>query len=272
VTEAQSCAVRFLHQWLGPRQPSVALILGSGLGELAAMLAEPMRRSYEEIPGFPSATVPGHMGELVAGRLGGREVLIQSGRFHGYEGHGPEVIALPLRAFAEVGVRTVLLTNAAGGIRRTFCPGTLMLIADQVNLTFRNTLVGPACSGEERFPDMSDPYDRELRRLAHRVAVKEGIALEEGVYAGVVGPSYETPAEIRMLERLGADAVGMSTVLEVVTARARGIRCLGISTITNQAAGLGAAPLSHVEVMRTAERTSERIQRLLAGIVARLEE
>jgi purine-nucleoside phosphorylase len=236
------------------------------------MLAEPMRRSYEEIPGFPSATVPGHMGELVAGRLGGREVLCQHGRFHGYEGHGPEVIALPLRAFAEIGVRTVLLTNAAGGIRRTFSPGSLMLIADHLNLTFRNPLAGPASRGEERFPDMSDPYDRELRRLAHRVALEEGIALAEGVYGGVAGPSYETAAEIRMLERLGADAVGMSTVLEVVTARARGIRCLGISTITNQAAGLGAAPLSHAEVMRAAERASGGLQRLIAAIVPRLEE
>lgn len=272
MTGAEACAVRFLHEWLGPRQPSVALILGSGLGALAATLAEPMRRSYEEIPGFPTATVPGHRGELVAGRLGGREVLCQSGRYHGYEGHDPEVIALPLRAFAEIGVRTVLLTNAAGGIRRTFCPGTLMLIADHVNLTFRNPLAGPAHSGEERFPDMSDPYNRELRRLAHRVALEEGIALEEGVYAGVAGPSYETAAEIRMLERLGADAVGMSTVLEVVTARARGIRCLGISTITNQAAGPGAAPLSHTEVMRAAERASEGLRRLLTGIVARLEE
>jgi purine-nucleoside phosphorylase len=238
---------------------------------LADALIDPLRIRYEGIPGFPSASVLGHAGELVVGRLGGREVLCQSGRFHGYEGHGPDVVALPIRAFAEVGVRTLVLTNAAGGIRRTFRPGTLMLIADQVNLTFLNTLRGAIRHGEERFPDMSDPYAGFLGMLARRVAMDEGIALEEGVYAGVLGPSYETAAEVRMLERMGADAVGMSTVLEVVTARARGMQCLGISLITNMAAGLGATALSHEDVMRTAGHGSEELRRLLTAIVARID-
>jgi purine-nucleoside phosphorylase len=172
--------------------------------------------------------------------------------------------------FAALGVRVVILTNAAGGIRRTFAPGTLMLIADHVNLTFRNPLIGPVLPAEERFPDMSDPYDPALRALARRVAGEQGVRLDEGVYAGLLGPSYETPAEIRMLERLGADAVGMSTVTEVVAGRARGLRCLGISTITNAAAGIAAGKLSHAEVMEAAERVKGALGSLVEGIVARL--
>jgi purine-nucleoside phosphorylase len=264
-------SVRLLREWLGPRRPSVVLVLGSGLGALAAALAEPIRRRYEEIPGYSPAAVPGHAGELLAGRLAGREILCQSGRLHSYEGHPPGVVALPLRVLAEVGVRTVLLTNAAGGIRRTFRPGTLMLIADQLNLTFLTPLTGAVRSGEVRRPHMLDAYDGELRRLAHQVAAEVGIALEEGVYAGVTGPSYETAAEVCMLERLGADAVGMSTVLEVEAARAAGIRCLGISTITNQAAGLTTSPLSHADVLRATARASADLRRLLTGCVERME-
>jgi purine-nucleoside phosphorylase len=271
VTSDGGHAARFLREWLGTRRPAVALILGSGLGAVADSLVGPRRRRYEEIPGFPAAAVAGHVGELVVGRLGGREVLCQSGRFHGYEGHRPDIVALPIRAFADVGVRTLIVMNAAGGIRRTFRPGTLMLITDQVNLTFRNPLIGPVRIGEERFPDMSDPYASELRRLARSVALEERIPLEEGVYAGVQGPSYETVAEIGMLGRIGADAVGMSTVLEVVAARARGIRCLGLSKITNLAAGLTRGPLSHQEVMQAAETGSDELRRLVTGIVARLE-
>jgi purine-nucleoside phosphorylase len=172
--------------------------------------------------------------------------------------------------FAELGVTVLIVTNAAGGIRRTFSPGTLMLIADHVNLTFRNPLTGAVVHGEQRFPDMSDPYDRALRAQAGAVGRGRGITLESGVYAGVLGPSYETPAEIRMIERLGADAVGMSTVIEVIAARARGLRCLGISTITNPAAGIGATKLSHLEVMETAERMRGTLGGLVEQIVARL--
>ena len=255
---------------LSGRRPEIAVVLGSGLGGLAERIRETVRIGYADVPGFPLPTVPGHEGELVAGTLAGRGVLLQRGRFHMYEGHDAAACALPIRVFAELGVRVLVLTNAAGGIRRTFTPGTLMLVADHVNLTFRNPLIGPVLSGEERFPDMSDPYDTALRSVARDVARERSIRLEEGVYAGVLGPSYETPAEIRMLERLGADAVGMSTVTEVIAARARGLRCVGVSTITNAAAGITTARLSHAEVMAAAERVKGALESLVEGIVARL--
>ena len=252
---------------IAPRRPTVAIVLGSGLGFLGGELEDAVRVSYAAIPGFPPPGVEGHAGELIAGTLEGKAVLAQSGRFHLYEGHDPVVAALPVRVFATLGVGTLILTNASGGIRRTFRPGSLMLIADHVNMMFRNPLVGPVVEDEPRFPDMSDPFDPALRALARRVAAAEGIALEEGVYAGVLGPSYETRAEIRMLERFGADAVGMSTVPEVIAARARGIRCLGISTVTNLAAGLGGATLSHQEVLDTADRVKGDLVRLVRGVV-----
>lgn len=252
---------------LGRRAPEIAVVLGSGIGHLAERVGDAVRIPYAEIPGFPQPTVVGHGGELVVGTFGGRTVLMQSGRFHVYEGHGADVAALPVRVFAELGIRTLLVTNAAGGVRRTFRAGTLMLIADHLNLTGRNPLIGPVLEGEERFPDMSDPYDAGLRALARGVARERRVALEEGVYAGLLGPSYETPAEVRMLERIGADAVGMSTVIEVIAARARGMRCLGISTITNPAAGTTAATLSHAEVMDVAARVAEDVGTLVEGIV-----
>ncbi len=261
-------ALEVLCRWLGNRRPVAAVVLGSGLGRLTQQLGEVVRLDYRDIPGFPEAGVPGHAGELVSGTLAGRSVLVQNGRFHAYEGHAPALVALPVRLFSELGIDSLLFTNAAGGVRRSFRPGTLMLIADQLNLTFRNPLIGRRVEGEERFPDMSAPYDPALRVMAHRVARDAGIALEDGVYAGVMGPSYETPAEIRMLERLGADAVGMSTVLEVVAARARGIRCLGVSVITNYASGIGSAPLSHHEVMEAADAAGESLGRLIEGLVA----
>ncbi|HKU60445.1 MAG TPA: purine-nucleoside phosphorylase [Gemmatimonadales bacterium] len=250
--------------------PEVAIVLGSGLGPLAERLTEPRRIPYAEIPHFPRTTVAGHQGELVAGALGGRPVLLQSGRFHLYEGHAPDTVALPVRVFAELGVTTLLLTNAAGGIRRSFARGALMLIADHVNLTFRNPLIGPNLPGEERFPDMSDPYDRELRALARRVAVERKVALEEGVYIQVLGPSYETPAEIRMAERMGADAIGMSTAVEVIVARARGLRCLAFSAISNPAAGTTHERLSHADVLATTRAVAGSLERLVEGVVTSL--
>jgi len=255
---------------IAPRQPAVAIILGSGLGFLGDELTDAVRVPYAKIPGFPQPGVVGHAGELIAGTLEGKTVLAQSGRFHLYEGHPPETAALPVRVFHTLGVRTLLVTNAAGGIRRTFGPGTLMLIADHLNMMGVNPLTGRLVEGEERFPDMSDPYDRDLRALAHRVAQEEKLALAEGVYAAMLGPSYESKAEIEMLKRAGADAVGMSTVPEVIAARARGIRCVGISTITNPAAGLGAVALSHQEVLDTAERVKGDLARLVRGIVRAL--
>lgn len=263
-------AARVIEKALGARKPTIAIVLGSGLGKLADRIKDPVHVPYAEIPGFYVPTVPGHKGELVCGTLGGQMVLCQSGRFHGYEGYTADVTALPIRVFATLGVKTVILTNAAGGVRREFKPGTLMLISDHINLMARNPLIGHVRPGEERFPDMTAPYDPMLRGLARRVAKDRGIPLEEGVYAGLLGPTYETPAEVRMAGILGADAVGMSTVLEVIVARARGLRCLGVSTITNPAAGISLTPLNHEEVMETAARVGESLGQLVEGIVAGL--
>jgi purine-nucleoside phosphorylase len=255
---------------LGGLRPRVAIVLGSGLGSVADAVKSAIRIPQSEIPGFPEPGAPGHKGELVGGTLEGVPVVVQSGRFHLYEGHAPDVAALPTRVFAALGATTLVVTNAAGGIRLTFRPPTLMLIADHINLMFQNPLVGPVAEGDERFPDMSDPYDPELRRLAREVARTERIALEEGVYAGLLGPSFETPAEIRMLQRLGADAVGMSTVPEVIAARARGVRCLGFSSITNVAAGLSAQKLSHLEVLEAGKQISGQLEQLIRGVLQRL--
>ena len=262
--EAAAAAAK---QRLGGRSPTVAIVLGSGLGHLAEEVQQAVRIPYAEIPGFPQPSVAGHRGELVAGTLEDMPVLVQSGRFHLYEGHSADVAALPVRVFARLGVRTLIVTNAAGGVRPTFRAGTLMLIADHVNLMFRNPLIGPVLQGEERFPDMSEPYDPGLRALARQAAREAGIALEEGVYVGLLGPSYETPAEIRMLQRLGVDAVGMSTVPEVIVARARGIRCLGFSTITNLAAGISPTKLSHAEVLDVGRQMGQSLAAIVRGVV-----
>jgi purine-nucleoside phosphorylase len=264
-----AAAARAIGDRLG-QVPETAIVLGSGMGGLARRLTGARRIAYAEIPHFPGTTVVGHQGELVAGSLGGTPLLVQSGRFHLYEGHPAATVALPVRVFAELGVRTLLLTNAAGGIRRSFARGVLMLIADHVNLTFRNPLIGPALPGEERFPDMSDPYDRELRALAREVAARRKVGLEEGVYIQVLGPSYETPAEIRMAERMGADAIGMSTAVEVIVARARGLRCLAFSTITNPAAGTTHERLDHADVVRVTREFADDLERLVEGVVTAL--
>jgi len=269
VAATLSSAVDAVRRRLEGRSPEVAVVLGSGLGGLADRITGAVRIPYADIPGFHVTTVEGHRGELVVGTLAGRMVVAQSGRFHLYEGHGADAAALPARLFAELGVGTFIATNAAGGIRPTFRPGTLMLITDHLNLTGRNPLVGPVVEGEQRFPDMSAAYDPGLRALALEVAAARGVELAQGVYAALLGPSYETPAEIRMLATLGADAVGMSTVPEIIAARARGLRCLGISTITNAAAGVTGVALSHAEVMETAARVGRALGDLIEGIVAR---
>jgi len=265
--EAAAAGIR---KRLGNRRPEIAVVLGSGLGFLAEHIEDAARVPYHDIPGFPATTVIGHGAELVAGRLAGKQVLAQSGRFHLYEGHDANVTALPVRAFAALGIDTVVLTNAAGGIRRTFSSGTVMLIADHINLTFRNPLTGPVLPGDERFPDMSEPYDAALRAMAREVARDRRIALDEGVYVQLLGPSYETPAEIRMVDRLGADAVGMSTAVEVIAARARGLRCLGFSVITNLAAGISPTKLHHAEVMETANRVRNELAALVEGVIERM--
>ncbi len=270
VGAAVGAATEAVAERLAGFQPRVAIVLGSGLGSVADEVQSAIRIPQSAVPGFPQPGAPGHKGELVAGTLERVPVLVQSGRFHLYEGHAPAIAALPVRVFARLGVRTLIVTNAAGGLRLTFRPPTLMLIADHINLMWRNPLVGRVEEGEERFPDMSDPYDAQLRALAREAARAQRIPLEEGVYAALLGPSFETPAEIRMLERIGADAVGMSTVPEVIAARARGIRCLGFSTITNVAAGLSSAKLSHEEVLEAARVVAGQLSRLIQGVLARL--
>ena len=255
---------------LGVRSPVAAIVLGSGLGALADRLTGATRVPYAEIPGFHAPAVEGHRGELMRGTLGGREVLLLAGRFHMYEGHSVHVAAFPVRVMHALGVRTLFVSNAAGGVRRTFRPGDLMLIADHLNLMFRNPLIGAKEPGELRFPDMSAPWSPRLAALLDEAARSAGVPLQRGVYAGLLGPSYETPAEVRMLERLGADAVGMSTVPEVVVAVALGMEVAGISCITNHAAGITAAPLDHREVVEVGARAANAFCTLVESFVERL--
>lgn len=255
-----------------PLVPDVALILGSGLGALADEVEQAVAVPFGEIPGFPRAAVAGHAGRLVLGRLEGRPCAVLQGRFHLYEGHDAATVALPTRVLLGLGARTLLVTNAAGGINRTFRAGDLMLIDDHINLMWRNPLIGQVVDGDTRFPDMSRPYDPQLQQLAAAVAAEARIRVVHGVYAAVSGPSYETPAEIRMLERMGADAIGMSTVPEVLVARARGVPVLGISLISNAAAGLSAHPLTHEEVVEAGIEARGRFTRLVRGVLRRLGE
>ena len=250
--------------------PAAALILGSGLGGLARQIEHAVVIPFDEIPGFPAATVVGHQGALIGGSLEGRTVLALAGRFHMYEGHDASLAAFPVRVLHALGARTLFVSNAAGGVRRVFRPGDLMLIRDHINLMFRNPLIGAVHPGEDRFPDMSEPYDPALRALALEVAREQSVALQEGVYCGLLGPTYETPAEVRMLSLLGADAIGMSTVPEVITARALRMRVIGVSCITNLACGLSTAPISHAEVIETTTLVAEKFQRLVRGIIRRL--
>ena len=249
---------------------ATALILGSGLGGLADRIENPISIPYRAIPGFPPSSVSGHAGRLVAGTLAGRRVIAAAGRYHLYEGHSLDTVALPTRVLHACGVRTLFVSNAAGGINRTMRPGDLMIIEDHLNLMSRTPLAGPPRPGETRFPDMSAPYDPALIRALRDAALETGIPVASGVYAALLGPSYETPAEVRMLEKLGADAVGMSTVPEVLTARALGMRVAGVSCITNVAAGLSSTPLSHAEVIETTKRVAASFERLVTAFVERV--
>ena len=250
--------------------PVCAIVLGSGLGRLAERIQGAVRVAFAEIPGFPAATVAGHAGQLILGSLGGRAVAALAGRLHLYEGHAATLAAYPVRVLNALGANVYLASNAAGGVRRTFRPGDLMVIADHLNLMFRNPLSGPLESGDERFPDMSAPYDAGLRDLLHVVARSQGIPLHDGVYCGLLGPTYETPAEVRMLERLGVDAVGMSTVPEVIVARAMGMRVAAISLITNPAAGLSLAALDHEDVLEVGREAASAFEALVTEFVRKL--
>lgn len=252
-------------------KPEVGLIMGSGLGMLGDYITEGVTIPYEDIPHFPVSTVEGHAGQLLVGKLAGRPVVLMRGRFHMYEGYGPELTSFPVRVMKALGATKLVVTNAAGGINTEYEPGDLMLISDHINLTGRNPLVGPNDSGLGlRFPDMSEAYSKRLRAIARRTAEQQGLTLREGVYLQVIGPSFETPAEIRMMRIMGADAVGMSTVPEVIAARHSGIEVLGISCITNMAAGILDQPLSHSEVIETTERVKSQFLDFVTGLLPQL--
>ena len=260
--------------WLTERTggvPDVAVVLGSGLGDFAETLGAATVCPYAEIPNWPTSAVVGHAGKLVVGTLQGRRVAALSGRVHFYEGHDLRTVTFATRAVARLGVRTLILTNAAGGINLSFKPGTLMVMDDHINLLGSNPLIGPNDDRfGPRFPDMTTVYAKRLRDLADEAAARRGVRLAHGVYAAVHGPSYETPAEIRYLRTIGADVVGMSTVPEAIVARHMGLEVLGISCITNPAAGVLPKPLVHDEVMEVARRVRGEFASLLEGIIERL--
>ncbi len=260
-------AARFIQSKTKLR-PSIALVLGSGLGAFADEFSGATRVPYAKIPHFPRSTAIGHAGQLVIGKVDGREVVAMQGRVHLYEGYSAQQVAFPIRVFARMGVRAVILTNAAGGIRQEFTQGRLVLLSDHINLQGANPLIG---ENEEkfgpRFPDMTTAYDKQFRSLALAEARRLGIDLGEGVYAALSGPNYETPAEIRYLRSVGADLVGMSTVPEVLAARHSGLRVLGISCVTNAAAGILDQPLNHGDVLKTAERVKSQFISLLRAVI-----
>lgn len=252
---------------IAPCQPRIGIVLGSGLGIFADSLEDRAVLPYERIPGFAQSTVSGHAGQLVAGRCGTSEVLVMQGRVHAYEGHALERVVLPVRALIMAGCKTLLITNSAGGINPALEPGDLVLIRDHLNLSGQNPLKGENDDRlGPRFPDMSEAYDRDLRILAVHAAARVGYVLREGIYSYMLGPSYETPAEIRMARLAGADLAGMSTVPEVIAARHMGARVLGLSCVTNKAAGLQGT-LSHEEVKETASRVRDTFVTLLTAIV-----
>ncbi len=268
--EAIRTAAALLRTRLG-EAPVCALVLGSGLGGFAETIESPVVLPYGEIPGFPSSTAPGHAGQFVAGTLDGVRLLAMQGRFHCYEGWDAAQIAFPVRVLHEYGVKVLFLTNAAGGVNMRFKPGDFMIISDHLNLSGRNPLVGP---NDERigprFPDMSKAYSPELRALAESAAAKLNLGIHEGVYAWFLGPSFETPAEIRMARVLGADAVGMSTVPEVIAAAHCGLRVLGISCITNMAAGILDQPITSEEVLEISAKRQPDFSALVREIIVRV--
>ncbi|WP_153122744.1 purine-nucleoside phosphorylase [Peribacillus tepidiphilus] len=263
-------AAQFIREKL-PKQPVIGLILGSGLGVLADEIQNPIKIPYEQIPNFPTSTVQGHAGQLVIGELGGKTVLAMQGRFHFYEGYPMEKVTFPVRVMKLLGIEKLIVTNAAGGVNESFKPGDLMIISDHINNMGTNPLIG---SNDERFgprfPDMSEAYDKEFRMLAKEIASSIHLEVKEGVYIGNSGPTYETPAEVKMARIWGGDAVGMSTVPEVIVARHSGIRVLGISCITNMAAGILDQPLSHDEVIETTEKVKSSFLTYVKEIVSRM--
>lgn len=263
----------FIRMGLGEHpMPEIAIVLGSGLGGLADAIEDPITIPYSDVPYFPVSTVEGHAGRLVIGKLEGTAVVALQGRFHLYEGYDASQVVFPLRAIARLGMRAIVITNAAGGMGDGFAAGDLMMITDHINLTGTNPLVG---SHDDRlgarFPDMSEAYDMGLRTLLQASAKELGLTLKSGVYSVLSGPSYETPAEVRMLKMLGCDACGMSTIPEVVACRQMGVRVLGISLISNLAAGISKTPLTHKEVIETADRVAKDFAKLVRGVLPRIQ-
>jgi purine-nucleoside phosphorylase len=268
-TSAESAAQLILSRT--PLRPKIGLVLGSGLGGFADSLTDATRVPYAEIPSFPQSTAIGHAGRMVIGKAGAVPVAAMQGRVHLYEGYSAQEITFPIRVFGRMGIRAVILTNAAGGINRSYSQGALVLIRDHINLQGANPLVGTNDDRfGPRFPDMTQAYARQYCEAAREEADKLGITLHEGVYAALLGPSYETPAEIEYLRRIGADLVGMSTVAEVITARHMGMSVLAISCVTNMAAGILNQPLSHAEVMETGERVKATFEALLRAVLPRV--
>lgn len=253
--------------------PATALVLGSGLGSFAEEIAAEAIINYRDIPGFPASTVPGHAGRFVLGRLNGLPVIAMQGRVHYYEGYSMEEVVLPIRLMGMLGAKNLLLTNAAGAMGTGFVPGTLMRIVDQLSLFVPSPLIGSNLEAlGTRFPDMSAIYDRQLGKRINEAARELDIPLREGVYAQLTGPQYESPAEIRALRALGADAVGMSTACEAIAANHMGLRVAGISCVTNLASGMNATPLSHAEVHETADRVAAEFRKLVALSIAKFGE
>ncbi|API90463.1 purine-nucleoside phosphorylase [Virgibacillus pantothenticus] len=270
--EAMQQASTFLQTKL-THKPKIGLILGSGLGVLAEEIGDAVTIPYQEIPDFPESTVSGHKGQLVSGLLKGKPVIAMQGRFHYYEGYSMQQVTFPIRVFKELGIETLLVTNAAGGINEQFQPGNLMLITDHINNMGVNPLIGrnDDCLGV-RFPDMSEVYSKRLIAHAESCAQEIGLSIQKGVYVGNTGPSYETPAEVRMLRTLGGDAVGMSTVPEVIVAAHAGMEVLGISCISNMAAGILDQPLTHDEVIETTEQVKASFLQFVKKVIQTIPE
>ncbi|HET9345702.1 MAG TPA: purine-nucleoside phosphorylase [Candidatus Limnocylindrales bacterium] len=251
--------------------PELGIVLGSGLGGLADDVRDPVPIPFDELPGWPAATAPGHVGRLLLGTLAGRPVVMLQGRFHMYEGNDPGLVVQPVLLFKRLGARFVVLTNAAGGIDPSFGPGTLMVIRDHINLTGRTPLLGPNADGVgPRFQDLTAAWDPALREALHAAGRAEGVELAEGVYVGLLGPQYETPSEVRMLRTLGADAVGMSTVLECIAARWCGLEVCGVSLVTNAGAGYTGEPLTHEEVLAAGAEAGPRLAKVIRRFIADL--
>ncbi|MBM4193371.1 MAG: purine-nucleoside phosphorylase [Gemmatimonadetes bacterium] len=267
---AAAAAADLIRQRTGLRRPVLAVTLGSGLGGFARAIENPRRVPFDQVPGFLPVSVLGHAGEVVVGEVAGRELLAFSGRFHMYEGHAARAAGFPVRVAHALGAPAYLATNATGGLKRSLAPGDLVLIRDHINLSGQNPLTGPAEPGDDRFPDMSSPYSPRLGALLKQAAEQSGAVLNEGVYAGLLGPTYETPSEVRMLATLGADVTGMSTVPEAIVAAALGLDFAAVSLVTNPAAGLSDSPVLHDDVVTAAAKAEAQFAALVTAFVSAL--